>query len=315
MKKILLIGAGFIGTNFYKLFKDKYDITIMDIGDYPCTLENGMWDLGEKKYIHADIDSYQLKGAVETTKPDYIINMAASSHVDRSIHENHTFLNTNTLGVEGLMKAVIGKKIKVIQFSTDEVYGDTPVDSLERSNETDRLIPSSPYSASKAAADMVVSAYVRTFGVDVVTVRPTNNYGPYQYPEKLIPFLIKREAEGKTLPIYGIGDNIREWLFVEDCCRAVEMLLEKGVSGEIYNIGSGERLSNLQVVNYIGDKSRWEFVADRPGHDRRYAVNSSKIRALGWEPEINFEQGILITKHWYFKRLELIKQLEANKHI
>ena len=316
MKKILLIGAGFIGTNFYKLFHKQYQITILDNSSYPCTIKNGLWDLTRPFVYNADIlDGNYLKVIIDRVAPDYIINMAAKSHVDRSIHDTESFLETNTIGVENILKAIADTKIRLVQFSTDEVYGDTPVDSLERANETDRLLPSSPYSASKAAADMMVSAYVRTFGVDVVTVRPTNNYGPYQYPEKLIPFLIKREAEGKTIPIYGDGSNIREWLYVEDCCRAVELVMREGGTGEIYNIGSGERLSNLQVANYMADKDRWEFITDRPGHDRRYAVNSSKIQALGWEPEMNFEQGILKTKHWYFQRLDLIKKLEANKHI
>ncbi len=318
-KKILLIGAGFIGTNFYKLFHDEYDIVILDSYDYASTLVNGLWDMDSPLSYRCDITNLQhLLQTVKEISPDYIINFAAKSHVDRSIHDYESFLETNTFGVENILRVITGTKTRLLQFSTDEVYGDTPVDSLEESKETDTLHPSSPYSASKAAADMVVSAYVRTHGTDVVTVRPTNNYGPYQYPEKLIPFLIKRLAEGKTLPIYGDGSNTREWLYVDDCCKAVELVLREGVSGEIYNIGSGydNRASNVFIATHLqGSNDNLEYVTDRPGHDRRYAVDSTKIHDLGWHHTINIDEGLEKTKDWYFRNMDVIKQMKANPHI
>ena len=317
-KKILLIGFGFIGTNFYELFKDKYEIAVFDSLDYPCTLTNGLYG-GEVVLFQGDIcNSKSIKDAIEGFKPKYIINFAAKSHVDRSINDAESFLYTNVLGVENLLKAIKGTDIRLVQLSTDEVYGDTHVDSVDEFKETDLLKPSSPYSASKAAADMVIRAYQRTYNIDVVTVRPTNNYGPYQYPEKLIPFLIKRLAEGKTLPIYGDGSNIREWTYVEDCCRAIELVMTDGESGEIYNIGSGhdERNSNVFIAGQLqGTNENFEYIEDRLGHDRRYAVNSDKVRDLGWEPEVKIKQGLQLTKDWYLKRLDKIKSLEANKHI
>lgn len=318
-KKILLIGAGFIGTNFYKLFKDKYDIVILDNFSYPCTLTNGFWDMDNPQVYKADlVDGDGLKQTIEFEKPDYVINMAAQSHVDRSIHEFSSFLPANTFGVERLLNVLKDKGVRLVHFSTDEVYGDLDYLDGYEFEEDDMLRPNSPYSASKAAADMMVNAYHKTYGVDVVTVRPTNNYGPYQYPEKLIPFLIKRIAEGKTIPIYGDGRNEREWLFVEDCCRAVELVMLEGKSGEVYNIGSGyeARNSNVFIASQLnGSNENFEFVEDRPGHDKRYAVNSSKIKALGWEPQTNLMEGLKLTKDWYLQRLDLIKSMEANKHI
>ena len=311
-KKILLIGAGFIGTNFYKLFKDKYDIVIADNLSYACTLSNGFWDM-EKPNVYPINIFEGVDYTVKTENPDYIINMAADSHVDRSINESHSFLLTNVVGVENILKCIRNTNIRLLHFSTDEVYGDTSVKSWKLFKETDKLNPSSPYSASKAASDMLIKAYSRTYGVNVVTVRPTNNYGPYQYPEKLIPFLIKRKVEGKTLPIYGAGDNLREWLHVEDCCRAVELVLREGKSGEIYNIGSGHRLSNNHIAETIGGEV--EHIEDRLGHDRRYAVDNNKVRSPGWEPKIEFEEGIKTTINWYSDRLDLIKSMSANSHI
>ena len=311
-KKILLVGLGFIGTNFYKLFKNNYKIIVVDNFSYPCTLQNGLWDMAKPNVYPVNIFE-GIQNIVEEEKPDFIVNTAADSHVDRSINDNHSFLLTNVIGVENILKIIRNTNIRLIHFSTDEVYGDTSIKSWKLFGETDKLNPSSPYSASKAAADMVVNAYYRTYGIDVVTVRPTNNYGPYQYPEKLIPFLIKRKNEGKTLPLYGTGNNLREWIYVEDCCRAVELVMREGKSGEIYNIGSGHRLSNELIAETIGGEI--EYITDRPGHDRRYAVDNNKVRSLGWEPKVEFEDGIKVTKDWYSNRLDLIKSMEANSHI
>lgn len=318
--KILLAGIGFIGTNFLKMFKDKYRIDVIDSFDYPCTANNGLLDFKfDGSLIRADIEKYEtIKFLIEEFKPDYIINMAAKSHVDRSVHDTESFLRTNTIGVENILKIIKGTNIRLVQFSTDEVYGDLDYSDYYEFEEDDLLSPSSPYSASKAAADMMVSAYHRTYGIDVVTVRPTNNYGPYQYPEKLIPFIIKRIAEGKTIPIYGDGRNEREWLFVEDCCRAVETVMLNGKSGEIYNIGAGQesRNSNVFIAGFLDESNeRFEFVTDRPGHDRKYAVNSKKINKLGWEPQVTVKDGLKLTKEWYLQRLDIIKSMEANKHI
>lgn len=317
-KKILLIGFGFIGTNFYEVFKDEYDIAAFDNLDYPCTLVSKLYT-GDVMLWQGDLlNTKAVSDAINGFKPNYIINFAAKSHVDRSINDAESFLYTNVLGVETILKAIKGTDIRLVQLSTDEVYGDTDVESLEQSKETDTLKPSSPYSASKAAADMLTNAYHRTYGVDVVTVRPTNNYGPYQYPEKIIPFFIKRIAEGKTLPIYGNGSNIREWLFVEDCVTGIELVMRKGKSGEIYNIGGGvdNRNSNVFIAGQLeGTNEKFEYIEDRLGHDRRYAVDSDKIRELGWEPEMNLREGLQITKDWYNERLDIIKSLEANKHI
>lgn len=650
-KRILIVGFGFMGTNFYELFKDKYDIAVFDSLDYPCTLTNGLYG-GEVVLYQGDIcNGKALADAISNLQPDYIINFAAKSHVDRSINESESFVYTNVLGVENILKQINGTKIRLVQLSTDEVYGDTDVNSVEESKETDRLKPSSPYSAcfdyltevlteygwkkyteinkniaigtlnlstmklefhkpndvyiydfngdmihqanrrvdmlvtpnhrilygwqrnndgiirprfgnadsvvdrpitiqtsapweqeqsvnkdyfelpgcavmnntklpkiidmdswlkflgwylsegstsisktgsytiklstayrhkealeivknigfigknyggngiyvlskqlgkylkqfggsynkfipnsvkklpnhkltillenlingdghrsgdgrrytyttvsrkladdvqeislklgysanisrykhfyrvniiklsrttqinqiknknsyikytgkiwcinvpnetvlvrrngkaffsgnSKAAADMLVNAYHRTYGVDVVTVRPTNNYGPYQYPEKLIPFILKRISEDKTVPIYGDGSNTREWLYVEDCCRAIELVMRNGISGEIYNIGSGNdnRVSNVYIATNIDYPKipKTEYIEDRKGHDRRYAVDSTKIRDLGWSHKVEIKEGLKKTKNWYLKRLDVIKQLMANPHI
>lgn len=316
-KKILLIGLGFIGSNFYRLFKDKYTIVVVDNFSYPCTLSNGLWDMENPKVYPLNIFE-GIQSVLEEEKPDYIVNTAADSHVDRSINENHSFLLTNVIGVENILKAMRNTNMRLIHFSTDEVYGDLDYSSNYEFKEDDVLKPNSPYSASKAAADMIVNAYHNTYGTNVVTVRPTNNYGPYQYPEKLIPFIIKRIAENKTIPIYGNGKNEREWLYVEDCCRAVELVMTDGVSGEIYNIGSGidNRNSNVYISGQLaGSNKNFEYISDRPGHDKKYSVNSDKIRTLGWEPKMNLKEGLNITKDWYFQRLDLIKSMEANKHI
>lgn len=317
-KRILLCGFGFIGSNFYKMFKDKYDITILDKFNYPCTLENGLWDeLIDNEIIRHDIAKAEIP-LIKNTLPDYIINMAADSHVDVSLHENKSFFYTNTIGVENILKAIGDKPIRLVHFSTDEVYGDLDINTNYEFLETDILKPNSPYSASKAAADMIINAYYRTYKTDIVTVRPTNNYGPYQYPEKLMPFIIKRIAEGKTIPIYGDGESIREWLYVDDCCRAVELVMLNGKSGEIYNIGGGRdnRMSNKFIAAELNNNNNnFEYIKDRPGHDRKYAVNSDKIKMLGWIPEINLINGLKLTKEWYMQRLDIIKNLHANPHI
>jgi dTDP-glucose 4,6-dehydratase len=275
---------------------------------------------GEVIHLYqGDIVNYKsIKGAIDDFGPDFVVNFAAKTHVDRSIHEADSFVYTNTIGVENILKAISGSDIRLIQMSTDEVYGDTELESFYEFNEKDALHTSSPYSASKAAADMLTMAYHRTYGVDVVTVRPTNNYGPYQYPEKLIPFIIKRMAEGKTIPIYGTGANIREWLYVEDCCSAIETVMRYGASGEVYNVGPGHdnRVSNVFIAGQLdGTNEKFEYITDRPGHDMRYAVDSKKIRDLGWKPLVDIKKGLKLTKAWYNKRLDLIRKLEANAHI
>lgn len=318
MKKILSVGgAGFIGTNFYKLFGGQYDIAIFDDGTYASTITNGLWDLGIPRLYEENVtDLKALKDVIETEKPDCVINFASETHVDRSIHEAGSFLPTNAIGAENVARAVLDAGIRLVHISTDEVYGDTDIESFDEFRETDKLNPSSPYSAAKAAADHMIGAYVRTYGLNASIVRPTNNYGPYQYPEKLIPFFIKRMLQGRTLPIYGTGQNLREWLYVEDCCKGIELVMNEGKPGEVYNIGSGVRETSVYIGGELTKTNeRFEFITDRPGHDRRYAVDSTKIKELGWEPEMDIREGLILTKKFYEERYELIKNLEANSHI
>lgn len=313
MRILSIGGSGFIGTNFYKAFKDTHQIAILDKLLYPSTLQNGMWDMDLPTYWHGDItDQQRVADVIRDCAPDVVINFAADTHVDNSIHGG-SFIPTNIIGVENILKAIKDTNIRLLQFSTDEVYGDCDPNDPTEFSEDAPLKPSSPYSASKAAADMLCAAYHRTFGVDVVTVRPTNNYGPYQYPEKLIPFLIKRSAVGKTLPLYGDGLQKREWLYVEDCVRAVELIARVGKSGEVYNIGSGVRVTNKQIAEAIGGQI--SFIEDRPGHDLCYAVDSSKTAALGWKPQATLQDALSSTVEWYTERLSLLDKLQANPHI
>ena len=234
-------------------------------------------------------------------KADAVVNFAAESHVDRSIIEPDVFVNTNIIGVQNLLEACRRYGVKFQQISTDEVYGSRAQGS---SKETDPLNPSSPYAASKAAADLLVNAYHITYDADVVVTRSTNNYGPYQHPEKLIPRLITNALRGKPLPIYGTGENVRDWIFVEDNCRAILTILEKGAKGQIYNIAGGSEKKNIEIAKEILrrltiSERMIEFVGDRLGHDFRYSLDCGKILGLRWKPQVGFDDGLQKTINWY----------------
>lgn len=313
MKRFITGGAGFIGANFIHYMRKKYpedEIICLDKLTYAGNLSNLESVLGHPKFVFVkgDIaDRDFIFSLFEKERPDQVIHFAAESHVDRSIIAPDAFLRTNIIGTGVLLDAA--RKFQVKRFhhvSTDEVYGDLPLDrpDLFFTEET-HLNPSSPYSSSKASSDLIVLAYHKTYGLPVTVSRCSNNYGPYQFPEKLIPLMIHNATHDKELPVYGDGINVRDWLFVEDHCKAISLILEDGKVGEVYNIGGHNERRNIDVVKIIiketgKSESLIKYVADRPGHDRRYAIDPAKItRELGWEPETSFEVGIKKTIQWY----------------
>ncbi len=312
MKILVTGGCGFIGSNFIRhLLKTYPDYSVINVDKltYAGNLEN-LSDLSSSPRYHflrGDIAEASQMEELVSKGVDAIVNFAAESHVDRSIEDPTAFMKTNVFGtfvlLETLRKVFPKQRILFLQVSTDEVYG-----SLGESGaftEETPLAPNSPYAASKTAADMMVRAYVQTYGLPAVITRCSNNYGPYQFPEKLIPLMISNAMEDKELPIYGDGLNIRDWIYVEDHCRALDVVLHRGRKGEVYNIGGRSERTNLSVARAILDHlekphSLLRFVADRPGHDRRYAMDFSKIeRELGWSPLVTFEEGIRRTVEWY----------------
>jgi len=306
-------GAGFIGSNFvyYMLKKHPdYRVVCIDALTYAGnleTLEKAMKN-PNFRFFRGDItDRGAVYGLFEEEGFDAVVNFAAESHVDRSIEAPEVFLKTNILGTQVLLDAARKYgNIRYHQVSTDEVYGDLPLDrpDLFFTEETP-IHTSSPYSASKASADLLVMAYHRTYGLPVTISRCSNNYGPYHFPEKLIPLMLINALEGKPLPVYGNGLNVRDWLYVEDHCKAIDLILHKGRIGEVYNVGGHNEKTNLEVVktilNILGkDESLIKFVTDRPGHDMRYAIDPTKIqKELGWYPETNFKDGLRKTVNWY----------------
>jgi dTDP-glucose 4,6-dehydratase len=313
MKIIVTGGAGFIGGNFVHMMIKKHPedrIVCLDALTYAGNMETlePVMDAPNFKFVKGDIADrdfvYQL---FEVEKPDIIVNFAAESHVDRSITNPELFLRTNIMGTSVLLDACRKYGItRYHQVSTDEVYGDLPLDrpDLYFTEETP-LHTSSPYSASKASADLLVLAYHRTYGLPVTISRCSNNYGPYHFPEKLIPLMIANALNDKPLPVYGEGANVRDWLYVEDHCTAIDLIIRKGRVGEVYNIGGHNEQTNLAVVKTIvhelgKSEDLIHFVTDRPGHDRRYAIDPTKIRKeLGWEPTTRFAAGIKKTIQWY----------------
>ena len=308
-------GAGFIGANFVKYMLIKYPdykIICLDALTYAGNLENlaDVIDNPQFKFIKGNIVSRKdVFDLFEQDKPDMVVNFAAESHVDRSIDNPGIFLETNIIGTQVLMDACRKYGIKRFhQISTDEVYGDLPLDrpDLLFTEETP-INPSSPYSASKASADLLVLAYHRTFKLPVTISRCSNNYGPYHFPEKLIPLMITRALADRPLPVYGNGENVRDWLYVEDHCSAVDLIIHKGREGEVYNIGGHNERSNLEIVKAIlkelnKPESLITFVTDRPGHDMRYAIDPTKIyNELGWLPKTKFDDGIKQTIEWYLE--------------
>lgn len=313
MKVIVTGGAGFIGSNFiFYMLKEHpdYEIICVDSLTYAGNLSTlkDVMDNPNFKFVKLDIrdreDVYKL---FEEEKPDMVVNFAAESHVDRSIENPEVFLDTNIIGTSVLMDASRKYGVKRYhQVSTDEVYGDLPLDRPDLFfHEDTPLHTSSPYSSSKASADLLVGAYGRTYGLPVTISRCSNNYGPYQFPEKLIPLMIQRALAGEKLPVYGEGQNVRDWLYVEDHCKAIDLVLQNGKPGEVYNIGGHNEMHNIDIVKLICDYldkpySLIEHVTDRKGHDQRYAIDPTKIHnELGWLPETMFKDGIKKTIQWY----------------
>lgn len=313
MNIIVTGGAGFIGGNFVHMMVDKYPndhIICLDALTYAGNLET-LKPVKNKEnftFIKADIaDRQTIYKIFEDHKPDVVINFAAESHVDRSIENPEIFLRTNIIGTAVLMDACRKYGIqRYHQVSTDEVYGDLPLDrpDLFFTEETP-IHTSSPYSSSKASADLLVQAYHRTYGLPVTISRCSNNYGPYHFPEKLIPLMIIKAIYNEPLPVYGKGENVRDWLYVEDHCQAIDLIVRQGTVGEVYNIGGHNERTNIEVVRTIlsilgKDDSLISYVTDRPGHDQRYAIDPSKVnRELGWLPETQFDEGIRKTIQWY----------------
>ncbi|MFI5251809.1 MAG: dTDP-glucose 4,6-dehydratase [Bacteroidota bacterium] len=312
MKILVTGGCGFIGSNFIRYMIDHYpDYTIVNLDKltYAGNPENleGIDDNSRYHFVRGDIcDRSLVISLMEEYKVESIINFAAESHVDRSIAGPSIFIETNVSGAATLFEIAIDFKVKrFIQISTDEVYGS--LGPRGKFTESSPLHPNSPYSASKASADMLALAYRNTFGLPVCITRCSNNYGPYQFPEKLIPLMIANAIDGRSLPVYGDGLNVRDWLFVQDHCSAIDAVLHKGKDGEIYNIGGANEWKNLDMVKLLLKKlnkpaTLITFVKDRQGHDRRYAIDAAKIeRDLGWKPAVTFETGIGKTIDWFLQ--------------
>ena len=313
MTIIVTGGAGFIGVNFiFYMMREHcdYRIVCLDKLTYAGnihTLEPLMKN-ENFRFVQLDIcDRAGVYRIFEEEHPDIVVNFAAESHVDRSIENPEVFLQTNIIGTSVQMDACRKNNVRFHQISTDEVYGDLPLDSDLLFTEETPLCPSSPYSSSKASADLLVLAYYRTYGLPVTISRCSNNYGPYQFPEKLIPLMILNAIENKPLPVYGKGLNVRDWLYVEDHCKAIDLILQHGKIGEVYNIGAHSEMRNIDIVKLIcrelgKPESLIQFVEDRKGHDFRYAIDNTKIQTtLGWQPEVRFEDGIRKTIHWYLE--------------
>lgn len=307
MRLLVTGGAGFIGSNFIRYMLAKYPnygIVNFDKLTYAGNLEN-LRDIDSDprySFVHADICDADMVDQV-IGECDGVINFAAESHVDRSIEDPHSFVVTDVVGTQTLLEAVKKHKIpRLLHISTDEVYGSIPPG--RSSKETDPIEPNSPYSASKAGGDMICRAYFKTYRTPVVITRSSNNFGPYQYPEKLISLLSTNAIEEAPLPVYGDGKNVRDWIYVEDNCAGIDVVFHKGLEGEIYNIGGGNEIPNIEIVRRIlriagKPESLINFVKDRPGHDLRYSLDSSKAKALGWSPVHSFDEALQRTVEWY----------------
>ncbi len=340
MKNILVTGgAGFIGSNFIKYMLSSYDYNIINLDalTYAGNLENlkEIEKIPNYSFVKGNIcDTQLVDGIFKEYNIDTVVNFAAESHVDRSIEDPKIFLTTNIIGTQTLLDAA--KKswklspddkyccaykngVKFLQVSTDEVYGALGKEGMFR--ETTPLAPNSPYSASKASADLIVRSYHATFGLPVNITRCSNNYGPYQFPEKLIPLMINNCKLNKSLPIYGDGMQIRDWLHVKDHCRGIDTVLHQGVKGEIYNIGGNNEKANIEIVKLILEnlhkpESLITYVKDRPGHDRRYAIDNTKIAIqFGWHPSYTFEQGISETIQWYLDNVNWLEKVTSGEYL
>ncbi len=329
-KKTIVVtgGAGFIGSNFvYYMLKKypAYKIVCLDALTYAgnlSTLKKAL-ENSQFRFVKADItDKEAVEKLFEEEKPEIVVNFAAESHVDRSIKNPQLFLDTNIMGTQTLMEASLKYGVlRYHQVSTDEVYGDLPLDRPDLFfTEKTNLNTSSPYSASKASADLLVMAYHRTFGLPISISRCSNNYGPYHFPEKLIPLMIINALHDKELPVYGDGKNIRDWLYVEDHCKAIDMIIHADCNGEVYNVGGHNEMANIDIVKLIlkelgKPESLIKFVEDRKGHDRRYAIDPTKITTqLGWEPETKFENGIVKTIKWYLDHKDWWEEIISGEY-
>ncbi|RKY32013.1 MAG: dTDP-glucose 4,6-dehydratase [Candidatus Omnitrophota bacterium] len=304
IRKILVTGGcGFIGSAFVRIATSKgYRVVVIDKLTYAGDLARLKGVSPKYKFYKTDIcDKAKVEKIFVVEKPSIVINFAAETHVDRSILDSGIFLESNLMGSQALLDIINKYEIrKFIQISTDEVYGEI---IRGRFLESSPLRPNSPYAASKAAADLLISSYMRTYGFPALIVRPCNNYGPWQYPEKLIPLSILKIIKGDKIPLYGDGKNVRQWLYVDDCARGIVELMEKGSIGEIYNLSGAEELKNIEVLKIIlrilnCSDSLIQFVKDRPGHDKRYSLNSQKISKLGFKPRVSFRKGIENTVNW-----------------
>ena len=331
MRILVTGGAGFIGSNFIYYYLDRNpeaEIINVDKLTYAGNLDNLTPLLNKKHpyskrhfFIKGDIVTEKIvKRIFKQFKPDIVINFAAESHVDRSIQDSKLFIKTNIQGTQILLEAARKNKVsKFIQISTDEVYG--TLGQKGKFREDHPLLPNSPYSASKAAADLLVRAYYETYRLPVIITRSSNNYGPYQFPEKLIPLFITNAIYDKPLPLYGDGSNIRDWLYVEDNCEAISLIIEKGRFGEIYNIGGECEKTNLEITKTIlkylkKPETLIKFVKDRPGHDRRYALDIRKVKSeFGWQPKVDFETGIKKTLDWYIKNKSWWEKIKNGRYL
>jgi len=324
MRILVTGGAGFIGSNFIKYILSKYSYQIINFDKltYAGNLENldDIKDDSRYAFVQGDIADEQVVNRIFSTyKIGAVINFAAESHVDRSIEDSGAFIRTNIEGVRVLLEAArrYGGQ-KFLQVSTDEVYGS--LGATGSFTEESPLDPSSPYSASKAAADLLAGAYCRTYGLPVLITRCSNNFGPYQFPEKLIPLIITNALENKPLPVYGDGLNVRDWLHVQDHCAALDLVLHEGTPGKVYNIGGNNEKKNIEIVKLIlqelgKPESLITYVKDRPGHDRRYAIDSSRLRReLNWQPRYTFKEGLKETVGWYCKKQDWWRKIKSGEY-
>ena len=324
MKLLITGGAGFIGSCFVRHILNKYkdyQVINLDALTYAGNIENldDVKNNSNYRFVHGNIcDKALVRELINGEKVDAVINFAAESHVDRSITGPEIFIETNVKGTLNLLQAAKEAKTqRFLQVSTDEVYGTLGKDGYFY--ETTPLAPNSPYSASKASADLLVRAYFETYKMPVLNTRCSNNYGPYQYPEKLIPFFISQLLKGEKVPVYGDGMNVRDWLYVYDHCSAIDTVLHKGKVGEVYNIGGHNEKTNLEITRIIldamgKDENSIKYVEDRLGHDKRYAIDNHKIQSeLGWEPSLTFEEGIKLTIDWYLNNQDWMRAIESKK--
>lgn len=325
MKILVTGGCGFIGSNFVCHMLQQHptdEIINLDKLTYAGNLENlsDVETVSRYRFIRGDICDHPLVEELLSSGIDCVVNFAAESHVDRSIQDSSAFIKTNVMGTHVLLEASRSQKIeKFVQISTDEVYGSLgPVGYF---TEESPLSPNSPYAASKTAADLLVRACCHTYGFPGIITRCSNNYGPYQFPEKLIPLMVTNAMEGKDLPVYGDGLNVRDWIHVEDHCRAIDTVIRKGRPGEVYNIGGASERANIEIVREIlrlmgKPEDMIRFVADRLGHDRRYAIDSSKLRReLGWSTRIPFEKGLAETVRWYMECSDWWKKIKTGEYL